>query len=123
MRSRPNTWGESYGGLVSAGVSVWGRPAILTQCRCVCVARWYEGPSSAAPQGGSSSRKTALEETEGEELSYPQMAVLSELIGNVIGASEATVVFSPPACVIVGSAAACTDTAVAVPSLTVAAGK
>lgn len=29
----------------------------------------------------------------------------------------------PPACVMVGSAVACTDTAVAVPSLTVAAGK
>ncbi len=37
------------------------RFVILTQCRCACVVRWYEGPPSAAPREGSSSRKTGLD--------------------------------------------------------------
>lgn len=40
---------------------------ILTRCRCVCVERWCEGWWSAAPQGGSSSRRTDLVDATGKK--------------------------------------------------------
>lgn len=61
LRRKPNTVGESYGDLATSQMVRMRCVVILTQCRCACVARWCEGPSSAAPRGGSSSRKTDLD--------------------------------------------------------------
>lgn len=80
--------------------------------------RLYGALSSAAPQGGSSSRKTDLDKE--EKLSFRNVFRVKERQERLTGLTTAP---SPPACVIAGSAVACTDTAVAVPSLTVAAGK
>lgn len=63
--------GQTHGGraqvLPQAG---WAKCAqscsILTQCKCVCGERWYEGTPSAAPPG-SSSRKTDLQQQQHQQ--------------------------------------------------------